>query len=158
MATKLIGTPARKQIKKDRRRATDKEMTPLAGKYLELNPEQEGKEFRIYAGNVTPKGFLLLKCEEFSVMFPAGIELGNILLDEILPALDGKKGNILVAVLNSDNRFGADIGASDIEQVYYKYNAEEESFRTSSEQIKKKETVKKTLSIDDFGISTKPEQ
>lgn len=129
-------------------------MKPLAKAYLEENESANGKAFRVYSGGLTQKGFLLLDCKEFAVLMPGGTEVAQILLDDILPKLNGKKANKLVAILNRANRFGADLGTDDSDKLYYVYNEEEETFFTSIEKPSKEETSTKKLSLDDFGITT----
>ena len=154
MVTKIIGTPAVKKETKKKTRASDSAMKPLAKMFLDQNPELQDKEYPIFSGGLTPKGFLLLRCKDFSVLMPGGHETALIILDEILPALNGKKANRMVAVLNKANRFGADIGTDDSEQVYYSYDDEQETFFTSKEKPTKQEVKEKKLSLKDFGITT----
>lgn len=155
MATKLIGGQSPTPEKKKRTpRASDAAMKPLAKVFLDSNPELDGKEYPIYSGRVTQKGFLLLDCREFTVLFPAGIEVATTLLDDILPKLNNKKANQLVAVLMRGNRFGAVIGTSDESQVYYCFDSEEETFFTTTEKPAKNGKTEKKLSLEDFGTLT----
>ena len=154
MPTKIIGGQSPTPPKGKKTRAKDVQMKPLAKAYLTENPTLAGKEYPIFSGKVTPKGFLLLNCSEFTVLLPAGIEVATTLLDDILPRLHGKKANQLVAVLDADNRFGALIGTTDDKKIYYSFDADEESFMTSEEAITKEKKQPKKLSLDDFGIDT----
>ena len=142
-----------KKIKKVR--AKDSGMKPLAKYYLDENPDQEGKSFFVFQARVTPKGFLLLICKEFSLMYPAGMEEASTMLDEIFPKLHGKQGNRLVVILSRQNRFGGIVGTDDEHKCYYSYDEENEVLLTSSEPIKKEENKEqKKLSLDDFGTLT----
>lgn len=154
MAVKVIGNSAQTEAKRKRNRATSSEMKPLAKEYIDKNPTEEGVAYPIYSGKVTAKGFLLMECEKFAVLFPAGIEIASVLLDDILPKLNNKKGNQLVAILSRANRFGADIGTEDSIQVYYCFNEAEETFFTSKEKPSKSKFSEKKLSLQDFGTLT----
>jgi hypothetical protein len=154
MATKVIGGQEPIKPKSKRLRANDATLKPLAKVYVDSHPEKDGQEYPIYSGKVTQKGFLLLDCGSFTVLFPAGIEIATTLLDDILPALNNKKGNQLVAILNRANRFGAVIGTSDESQIYYCFDAEEEVFFTSKEKPSKSNAETKKLTLEDFGTLT----
>lgn len=154
MATKIIGTRQTEQKKTKKQRATDSAMKPLANKFLDNNPELNGTEYPIYSGRLTEKGFLLLQCKEFSVLMPGGTEVATSILDEILPELNGKKANRMVAILNKGNRFGADIGVTDSEQLYYVYDDEQETFFLTETKPTKETTRGKKLSLSDFGTPT----
>lgn len=154
MGTTIIGNKREKQPEKKKERAKDASLTPLANKFLDANPELHGKEYPIYSGGLTQKGFLLLKCKEFSVLMPGATEIATTILDDILPALANKQANQMVAVLNRGNRFGADIGTNDESKVWYIYNQKEETFYTTKEKPTKEEKEEKKLSLEDFGITT----
>jgi len=141
--------------KKKTTRAKDSSMKPLAKVYLEQNPKAEGESFFCFQARVTPKGFLLLVCKDFSLLMPAGLEEASVLLDTIFPGLNGKKGNRLCITLSSSSRFGGYVSTDDEHQCFYHYDEENEILMTSSEPIRpKEEETKKPLSLADFGITT----
>lgn len=154
MATKIIGSTQTEKKKVKKQRATDVAMKPLANKFLDNNPELNGTEYPIFSGRLTEKGFLLLQCKEFSVLMPGGTEVATTILDEILPELNGKKANRMVAILNRGNRFGADIGVTDSEQIYYVYDEGEETFFLTETKPTKESKKGKKLSLSDFGTPT----
>ncbi len=155
MAVKaLVGKPS-EPSKSKKVRAKDSGMKPLAKYFLDEYPEKEGSSFFVFQARVTPKGFLLLICKDFSLMYPAGMEGASYLLDSIFPQLHGKKANRLVVILAKGNRFGGYVGTDDEHQCFYSYDATEEVLVTSSEPIVKEEkTEEKKLTIQDFGIVT----
>lgn len=156
MAVKAVFSqpePSKKGTKKVR--AKDSGMKPLAKYYLDENPNEEGKSFFCFQARVTPKGFLLLICKDFTLMFPAGMTEASTLLDDIFPKLHRQKANRLCVVLSSKNRFGGYLATDDEHQCYYHYDAELEILMTSSEPItNKEEAEKKTLTLADFNICT----
>lgn len=129
-------------------------MKPLANQYVKDNMGENGKEFLILSGKLTEKGFLLMQCKEFAILLPGGTEVATTILDDILPQLNQKKANRLVAILNVSNRFGADIGVTDEHQAYYVVDIEEETFFLSEEKPSKGKEKPKKLSIDQFNIAT----
>jgi len=144
---------AKKNAKKAR--AKDSGMKPLAKYYLDENPHEEGKSYFCFQARVTPKGFLLLICKDFTLMFPAGMTEASTLLDDIFPKLHGQKANRLCVVLSTKNRFGGYLATDDEHQCFYHYDSELEVLLTSSEPISnKEEPEKKSLTLADFNICT----
>lgn len=136
-------------------RAKDSSMKPLAKYFLDEHPEQEGTSHFVFQARMTPKGFLLLMCKDFSLMYPGGMSEASQLLDEIFPALNGKEGNRLCVVLYKGNKFGGYLATDDEHKCFYSYDEDKEVLLTSKEPIvneHKKEG--KTLTLGDFGIST----
>lgn len=157
MAVKAVfNQPDNKKGTKKIERAKDSGMKPLAKYFLEENKALEGESFFVFQARLTPKGFLLLICKDFSLMYPAGMSEASHMLDNIFPNLHGKKANRLCVVLSSSNRFGGYLATDDAHQCYYSYDSQEEVLLTSKEPIVAKgEEGKKTLSLEDFGIDTK---
>ena len=154
MAIKRISNEPKSEQKTKRVRAKASEMKLLAKAYVDANPELDGKDYFVFSGKVTEKGFLLLQCKDFCVLCPAGTEEASNLLDNILPNLNGKKGYRLVAVLNRLNRFGAYLAINDEHSCYYAYDSTEETFITSTEPVKKSAEKVKAMTLEDFGTLT----
>lgn len=154
MAPKAIfSTPKTKSNKKER--AKDSGMKPLAKYYLESNPDKEGESSFVHQARVTPKGYLLLICKDYTLLLPAGITEASTLLDDIFPKLHGKEGNRLCCVLSKSNRFGAYLATDDEHKCFYSFDAEEEILLTSKEPIEnEKKNSSSLLSLEDFGIAT----
>lgn len=154
MAVKVIGQAAKEVKKAKTTRAKDAQMKPLANQYVKEDMSLNGSEHLIMSGKLTPKGFLLLQCKDFAVLLPGGTEIATTILDDILPNLSGKKADRLVAILNANNRFGADIGVTDEQQSYYVFDEEEESFFLSESKPAKSAEKPKKLSLSSFNIAT----
>jgi hypothetical protein len=143
------------QKKQKKVRAKDSGMKPLAKHFLDEHSEKEGSSHFVFQARVTPKGFLLILCKEFTLMYPAGMEEASTLLDEIFPKLHGKKGYRLVVILSKSNRFGGFLGTDDEHSCYYSYDESEEVLITSTEPITTtKGASTKKLSLEDFGTLT----
>lgn len=155
MAIKPVNAKNSEPTKTKKVRAKDSGMKPLAKYYLDECPDKEGDSFFVFQARVTPKGFLLLICKDFTLMYPAGMEEASHILDNIFPKLHGKKANRLVVVLSKANRFGGYLATDDEHQCYYSYDDDEEVLLTSSEPIVKEEKKEtKKLTMKDFGIDT----
>lgn len=154
MATKILGKGEEPKPKGRKTRAKDAQMKPLANQYIKDHMDENGSEHFILSGKLTEKGYLLLQCKDFAILLPGGTEVATTLLDDILPNLQNKLANRLVAVLSSSNRFGANIGITDTEQAYYCVDLEEETFFLSTTKPSQEKTKPKKLSLDQFGIVT----
>lgn len=155
MAVKAVFKQEEPKKKKKVERAKDSGMKPLAKYYLDENQDKEGTSHFVFQARLTPKGFLLIICKDFTLMYPGGLEEASTLLDEIFPKLHGKKGNRLCVVLSRSNRFGGFLATDDEHQCYYDYDEEAEVLLTSKEPIVKSVGEdKKKLSLEDFGTLT----
>lgn len=156
MAVKSVFKQEPGAKKQKKQRAKDSGMKPLAKQYITENPDKEGSSHFVFQARLTPKGFLMLMCKEFTLMFPGGMTEASTLLDTIFPGLHGKKGNRLVVVLTSSNRFGGYLATDDEHQCYYSFDPEEEILITATEPITETQEKKQgTLTLDDFGIDIK---
>lgn len=154
MATKIIGKPTESVTRTKKTRAKDAQMKPLANAYVKEHMDKNGTEHLIMSGKLTEKGFLLMQCKDFAILLPGGTEVATTILDDILPNLNQKKANRLVAVLNASNRFGADIGVTDDHQAYYCVDTEEETFFLSETKPAVSKEKPKKLSLEQFNIAT----
>lgn len=155
MAVKAVFNSDSGKNKKKKERAKDSGMKPLAKYYLDDHPDEEGKSFFVFQARLTPKGFLLLICKDFTLMYPGGMTEASTLLDDIFPKLHGKEANRLCCVLSKANRFGAYLATDDEHKCFYSYDAEEEILLTSKEPIQQeKKQAQSGLTLKDFGIDT----
>lgn len=155
MAIKAVFKDESPKKKKKVERAKDSSMKPLAKYYLDDYPDKEGTSHFVFQARMTQKGYLLLMCKEFTLMYPAALPEASQLLDEIFPKLHGKKANRLCVVLSKLNRFGGYLAADDEHQCYYGFDEEEEILITSMEAITNEQQKKPgNLTIQDFDITT----
>ena len=143
-------------------KSSDEDMKPLIREYCKDNPEAYGQAHKIISGRISKQGnWCMLDTEDYVLLIKSSASAVQELYNEILPALNGKKANILVCEPVKKDRYGGCIGVDDAEQGYYTFDEKELTFEITKEKppsTKKQGSLTLEMFLDIASSSTTGQQ
>lgn len=126
-------------------------MKPLVSKYARKNPEIYNEVHLVISGKISSSGdWCVLETEDYTVLMSMKTSAMKELFENILPALANKQAYALVIQPTKKAKCGAIVAVDDEQKQWYSYDAEDESFETSSTDPKKDKKKSSGLNLSMF--------
>ena len=129
----------------------DDDNKPLVREYGKAHPDIYNECHLVLSGRISSSGkWCLLETENYILLVAVGNSSVQALYNDILPALNGKKGNALVVEPVKKDKYGGCIGVDDESECWYTFSETDLTFSTDVKQPNTKHTNQKKLSLEMF--------